>query len=65
MGVDLEEAGEKWRAGTDKEIVHSVRIPDSRAGDAQKSARFFLRALDVYENGLQHFRGSFDLAYNR
>ncbi|KAI4277861.1 MAG: hypothetical protein L6R38_005365 [Xanthoria sp. 2 TBL-2021] len=48
VGVDLEEAGEKWRAG-----------------DAQKSARFFLRALDAYENGLQHFRGPFDLAYNR
>ncbi|KAL8851596.1 MAG: hypothetical protein Q9221_003528 [Calogaya cf. arnoldii] len=48
VGVDLEEAGEKWRAG-----------------DAQKSARFFLRALHYYENGLQRFPGSFDLAYNR
>ncbi|KAL8999499.1 MAG: hypothetical protein Q9169_001704 [Polycauliona sp. 2 TL-2023] len=48
VGVDLEEAGEKWRAG-----------------DAQKSARFFLRALDDYENGLQRFADSFDLAYNR
>ncbi|KAL8905769.1 MAG: hypothetical protein Q9207_002438 [Kuettlingeria erythrocarpa] len=35
-----------------------------RAGDAQKSTRFFLRALDNYDNGLQLFPRSFDLAYN-
>lgn len=48
VGVDFEEAGEKWRAG-----------------DAQKSARFFLRALDDYNAGLRHFPRSFDLAYNK
>lgn len=47
VGVDFEEAGEKWRAG-----------------DAQKSTRFFLRALDTYEVGLKQFPQSFDLAYN-
>ncbi|KAL8842640.1 MAG: hypothetical protein Q9170_000415 [Blastenia crenularia] len=48
IGVDLEEAGEKWRAG-----------------DSQKSARFFLRALGDYEAGLEQFPKSFDLAYNK
>lgn len=48
VGVDFEEAGEKWRAG-----------------DAQKSARFFVRALEDYDAGLQQFPTSFDLAYNK
>lgn len=48
MGVDFEEAGEKWRAG-----------------DATKSTRFFVRAIDNYEEGLQKFPHSFDLAYNK
>ncbi|KAL8943592.1 MAG: hypothetical protein Q9216_000957 [Gyalolechia sp. 2 TL-2023] len=47
VGVDFEEAGEKWRAG-----------------DAQKAARFFVRALDNYDVGLKQFPRSFDLAYN-
>ncbi|KAL8919948.1 MAG: hypothetical protein Q9208_006516 [Pyrenodesmia sp. 3 TL-2023] len=47
VGVDFEEAGEKWRAG-----------------DAQKSTRFFLRALENYDNGLHLFPRSFDMAYN-
>ncbi|KAL8672449.1 MAG: hypothetical protein Q9168_003096 [Polycauliona sp. 1 TL-2023] len=45
--------------------IQSVRIPNCGAGDAQKSARFFLRALEDYDNGLQKFPDSFDLAYNR
>ncbi|KAF8853654.1 hypothetical protein BDZ45DRAFT_677539 [Acephala macrosclerotiorum] len=48
VGVDHEEAGEKWRGG-----------------DAAKSTRFFIRALDAYDEGLKKFPGSFDLAYNK
>ncbi|KUJ21453.1 uncharacterized protein LY89DRAFT_577669 [Mollisia scopiformis] len=35
-----------------------------RGGDAVKSTRFFVRALDCYEEGLKKFPDSFDLAYN-
>lgn len=48
LGVDFEEAGEKWRAG-----------------DAAKSLRFFIRAIDTYVEGLRTFPRSFDLAYNK
>ncbi|MCJ1462187.1 hypothetical protein MMC07_000787 [Pseudocyphellaria aurata] len=48
VGVDLEEAGEKWRAG-----------------DAVKSTRFFVRAIENYDAGLRKFPLSFDLAYNK
>ncbi|OAX80616.1 hypothetical protein ACJ72_05048 [Emergomyces africanus] len=47
-GVELEEAGEKWRAG-----------------DAVKSMRFFMRAIETYDTGLRKFPNSFDLAYNK
>lgn len=47
-GVDLEEGGEKWRAG-----------------DAVKSMRFFMRAIETYDNGLSKHPTSFDLAYNK
>jgi hypothetical protein len=46
--VDLEEGGEKWRAG-----------------DAVKSMRFFMRAIEMYDNGLKRYPTSFDLAYNK
>lgn len=36
-----------------------------RKGDPAKSGRAFVRALDVYERGLQSHPGSFDLAYNK
>ncbi|KAF2440731.1 hypothetical protein P171DRAFT_466159 [Karstenula rhodostoma CBS 690.94] len=36
-----------------------------RAGDAAKSARFFQRAIQVYDEGLAKFPQSFDLAYNK
>lgn len=36
-----------------------------RAGDALKSTRFFLRAIEMYRDGLNKFPTSFDLAYNR
>jgi tetratricopeptide (TPR) repeat protein len=35
------------------------------AGDAEKSLRFYNRALAVYEEGLQKFPKDFDLAYNK
>ncbi|KAI1204407.1 uncharacterized protein F4807DRAFT_472013 [Annulohypoxylon truncatum] len=36
-----------------------------RAGDAAKSMRFFQRAVDVYDQGLQKFPQNADLAYNK
>ena len=36
-----------------------------RAGDAAKSCRFFVRAIETYDGGLQRFPRSFDLAYNK
>ncbi|KAH6682068.1 hypothetical protein B0J14DRAFT_229858 [Halenospora varia] len=36
-----------------------------RGGDAAKSARFFVRAIDCYDEGLRKFPTSFDLAYNK
>ncbi|KAK4552220.1 hypothetical protein LTR86_010574 [Recurvomyces mirabilis] len=36
-----------------------------RAGDPAKSGRAFVRALDIYDKGLQRHPKSFDLAYNK
>ncbi|XP_014559212.1 hypothetical protein COCVIDRAFT_92266 [Bipolaris victoriae FI3] len=36
-----------------------------RAGDAAKAARFFNRAIDIYNEGLRLHPQSFDLAYNK
>nr|KMM70219.1 hypothetical protein CPAG_06531 [Coccidioides posadasii RMSCC 3488] len=36
-----------------------------RAGDAVKSMRFFMRAIDTYDTGLRKYPNSFDLAYNK
>ncbi|ORY19805.1 hypothetical protein BCR34DRAFT_471170 [Clohesyomyces aquaticus] len=36
-----------------------------RAGDAAKATRFFNRAIDMYNAGLQRYPNSFDLAYNK
>ncbi|KAI1005776.1 hypothetical protein K3495_g2445 [Podosphaera aphanis] len=36
-----------------------------RGGDAEKSARAFTRAIVCYNEGLQKFPSSFDLAYNK
>lgn len=36
-----------------------------RAGDAAKSLRFFVRAIETYDAGLKNFPKSFDLAYNK
>ncbi|PSN63190.1 hypothetical protein BS50DRAFT_648668 [Corynespora cassiicola Philippines] len=36
-----------------------------RAGDAAKAARFFNRAIDMYNEGLKQYPKSFDLAYNK
>lgn len=48
VGVEQEEAGEKWRAG-----------------DAAKSLRFFMRAINTYDEGLSKHPSAFDLAYNK
>ena len=36
-----------------------------RAGDSAKSGRAFVRALEIYDKGLQKHSNSFDLAYNK
>ncbi|KIW83273.1 hypothetical protein Z517_02518 [Fonsecaea pedrosoi CBS 271.37] len=36
-----------------------------RAGDAVKSMRFFLRAVETYDQGLRSYPNSIDLAYNK
>ncbi|MCJ1437360.1 hypothetical protein MMC27_006747 [Xylographa pallens] len=36
-----------------------------RAGDAAKSSRFFVRAVELYDAGLERFPHSFDLSYNK
>ncbi|KAM3070473.1 hypothetical protein ACMFMG_010296 [Clarireedia jacksonii] len=36
-----------------------------RGGDAAKSTRFFIRAIDTYDEALRKFPQSFDLAYNK
>ncbi|KAH7409413.1 hypothetical protein BKA64DRAFT_664886 [Cadophora sp. MPI-SDFR-AT-0126] len=36
-----------------------------RGGDAAKSTRFFVRAIDCYDEALKKFPDSFDLAYNK
>lgn len=36
-----------------------------RAGDPGKAGRAFLRALEIYDKGLQKFSTNFDLAYNK
>ncbi|KAH7360415.1 hypothetical protein BKA65DRAFT_184467 [Rhexocercosporidium sp. MPI-PUGE-AT-0058] len=36
-----------------------------RGGDAAKSTRFFIRAIDCYDEALKKFPKSFDLAYNK
>ena len=36
-----------------------------RAGDSAKSGRAFVRALDIYDKGLQKHPTNFDLAYNK
>ncbi|KAF2709788.1 hypothetical protein K504DRAFT_467729 [Pleomassaria siparia CBS 279.74] len=36
-----------------------------RAGDVAKATRFFMRAIEAYNAGLQRYPTSFDLAYNK
>ncbi|KAK2765473.1 hypothetical protein FQN54_008327 [Arachnomyces sp. PD_36] len=54
-------ADEYLAAGVD----HEEAGEKWRAGDPVKSMRFFMRAIETYENGLGRFRESFDLAYNK
>jgi len=52
---------------TEKEagVEHEEAAGKWRAGDAAKSMRFFQRAIEVYEQGLQVSPNSLDLAYNK
>ncbi|KAI0842321.1 hypothetical protein F5Y06DRAFT_284501 [Hypoxylon sp. FL0890] len=54
---------------TDEFLSTGVEFEDAagkwRAGDAAKSIRFFQRAVDVYDQGLQKFPQNIDLAYNK
>ncbi|OBT40975.1 hypothetical protein VE00_09492 [Pseudogymnoascus sp. WSF 3629] len=56
-----ETADEFLAAGVD----HEDAGEKWRGGDAAKSTRFFIRAIDTYEAGLTKFPDSFDLAYNK
>ncbi|OBT87946.1 hypothetical protein VE02_04538 [Pseudogymnoascus sp. 03VT05] len=56
-----ETADEFLAAGVD----HEEAGEKWRGGDAAKSTRFFVRAIDTYEAGLTKFPDSFDLAYNK
>jgi len=51
----------QWAAGVEFEEAGEKW----RAGDAAKSTRFFIRAVDNYETALQEFPQSFNLAYNK
>ena len=46
-------------------VEHEEAAGKWRAGDAIKSLRFFSRAVEVYDQGLQKFPQSLDLAYNK
>ncbi|KAF2087754.1 hypothetical protein K490DRAFT_65593 [Saccharata proteae CBS 121410] len=52
---DFLEAADEFEAGGGK----------WKAGDAVKAARFFQRAVDTYNAGMQRYPKSFDLAYNK
>jgi len=57
----LETADDFLAAG----VEHEEAAGKWRAGDAAKSMRFFQRAIEVYEQGLQVSPNSLDLAYNK
>ena len=46
-------------------VEHEEAAGKWRAGDATKSLRFFGRAVETYDQGLQLFPNSLDLAYNK
>jgi hypothetical protein len=51
----LDEAGVEQEEGGEK----------WRGGDAVKAMRFYMRAIEFYDNGLTKYPTSFDLAYNK
>ncbi|KXJ90829.1 hypothetical protein Micbo1qcDRAFT_119600 [Microdochium bolleyi] len=57
----LETADDFLQAG----VEHEEAAGKWRAGDAAKSMRFFQRAIEVYEQGLQTSPNNLDLAYNK
>ncbi|KAI5277584.1 hypothetical protein KEM54_004962 [Ascosphaera aggregata] len=36
-----------------------------RVGDPVKGMRFYMRAVEMYDNGLKKYPNAFDLAYNK
>jgi len=56
-----ETAGEYLAAGVDFEGA----AEKWRAGDSEKSYRFFVRAIANYDEGLRRFPQDFDLSYNK
>ncbi|EXJ56666.1 hypothetical protein A1O7_07010 [Cladophialophora yegresii CBS 114405] len=61
VGQALDTADDFQAAGVDFEEAAGKW----RAGDGAKSLRFFCRAIEVYDRGLQKFPASLDLAYNK
>ncbi|CRG86652.1 hypothetical protein PISL3812_03662 [Talaromyces islandicus] len=59
--TDPETADEFLAAGVDQEEGGEKW----RAGDPVKAMRFFMRAIEIYDNGLKKYPQSFDLAYNK
>jgi hypothetical protein len=64
-GVDFEEAGEKWRGGDAAKACAPAAITCVSTDPGPQSTRFFLRAIDCYDEALKKFPSSFDLAYNQ
>ena len=56
------ETADEFQEAADKEEDAGSKW---RGGDTAKSGRAFVRALDVYDRGLQRHPNSFDLAYNK
>lgn len=56
------ETADEFQEAADKEEEAGGK---HRVGDPQKSARAFVRALDVYDKALEKYPDNFDLAYNK
>ncbi|KAI9771896.1 MAG: hypothetical protein M1840_001666 [Geoglossum simile] len=66
VGVDYEEAGEKWRAGDAAKVrLFSGCTTILHGSDGLQSTRFFIRALENYDIALEKYPDSFDIAYNK
>ncbi|WEW58815.1 hypothetical protein PRK78_004283 [Emydomyces testavorans] len=63
------QSGNRGPETADEYLAEGVEFEEAgekwRGGDAVKSMRFFMRAIDAYDTGLRQFPNSFDLAYNK